>query len=219
MNQEVLKIERSIKNRRDTDLKLVDYWLYIFLLSGVTLGIYPLVLFVKRINRVDGFIKRKGIYYNGVIEFTEKKANELGVYEDYHNEIKDLKSFVKDSFSEEIKEINGLKSFLLTIVTCGLYGGFVTYKMNKVWNDLQLFEQDFNDKLNQLWLKLELTKYPIDFKVDSSKNRNFLMNLGLSVLTFGFWSIVWDYKLHTDPDNLYPEFHAVEDVVLSVVRQ
>jgi hypothetical protein len=29
---------------------------------------------------------------------------------------------------------------------------------------------------------------------------------------------VWDYKVHTDPDNLYGEIHSVEDTVLQTVR-
>jgi hypothetical protein len=40
----------------------------------------------------------------------------------------------------------------------------------------------------------------------------------LSIVTFGIWSLVWEYKIQTDPDNLYNEFHSVEDTVLQTVR-
>ena len=40
----------------------------------------------------------------------------------------------------------------------------------------------------------------------------------LSIVTFGIWALVWDYKIHTDPENLYGDFHGIEDTVLQVVR-
>jgi hypothetical protein len=59
MNQEVLRIERSVRDRNDSDKVLINYWLYFFLLSWITFGIMGLVLFFQRIGRVDKFINRK----------------------------------------------------------------------------------------------------------------------------------------------------------------
>jgi hypothetical protein len=69
-----------------------------------------------------------------------------------------------------------------------------------------------------MWAKLGIVRYPISFTPRQSVKRSFGLYLGLSVLTVGVWSLVWDYKVHTDPDSLYPEFHSAEDAVLNAVR-
>ena len=91
--------------------------------------------------------------------------------------------------------------------------------MNKIWYDLQKVELDFDDKLSQIWSKLGLIKYPISFNLDSSKKRSYPLYLILSIVTLGIWGLVWDYKIHTDPENLYKEFHLIEDTILQTVRQ
>ena len=45
-------------------------------------------------------------------------------------------------------------------------------------------------------------RYPVSFNVDQSKRRGYALYLILSVVTFGIWGLVWDYKIHNDPDNL-----------------
>lgn len=218
MMQSVQKIERNIKERIEVDVPLINWWLNILIVTPVTLGIYSIILFFKKTSRVDKFIIRKKEYYQNVIEYTERFAQEKGTYDDTRNEIEDLKFLMTNAFNSKIKEIKGGISFLLTIVTFGIWAFIWMYKMNKVWDDLQKLEQEFDDKVSQIWLKLELTKYPINFNINSSKKRSFVLYLILSTVTFGIWGLVWDYKIHTDPDNLYKEFHQVEDTILNTVR-
>jgi hypothetical protein len=90
--------------------------------------------------------------------------------------------------------------------------------MNRYWWDAQTVEQDLDDKLSQTWIKLGFTRYPITFQLDQSKRRSYGLFLVLSIVTLGIWGLVWDYKIHTDPDNLFREFHGVEDTVLQIVR-
>jgi hypothetical protein len=90
--------------------------------------------------------------------------------------------------------------------------------MNRYWWDAQVVEQQFDDNLSQIWSKLGLMRYPLDFALDQRKRRGYALYLILSVLTVGIWIIVWDYKIHTDPETLYPEFHSNEDVVLQIIR-
>lgn len=117
-----------------------------------------------------------------------------------------------------MKELNGVLSFILGIVTLGIYMLFFLYKINKVWNDIQNFETEFYDRLSQIWKKLEILKYPISFNRDASKNRGYAMYLILTIVTCGIFGLVWDYEIHTDPDNLYKEFHSAEDTILQAVR-
>ncbi|MDD5095531.1 MAG: DUF4234 domain-containing protein [Dehalococcoidia bacterium] len=133
--------------------------------------------------------------------------------------MEDLKNEVKLTFANDIKQVEAGKSFLLSIVTLGIYGFIWWYKMNRVWDQLQKTEQEFDDHLSQIWNKLGLIKYPLSFKIDPSKNRSYIGYLCLIIVTFGIWGLVWDHKIHTDPENLYGEFHAIEDSVLQVARQ
>lgn len=219
MNQIIHKIEISIRNRGYSDKPLVNYWLYFFLLSWLTLGIYGLVLFFQRIARIDKFINRKKIYYWNIIDYTEKYAIENNLQKEFQFQIKDLRDFYRYEFMRKIKEINGGISFLLIIVTLGFWGIIVLYKQNKAWDELQKFEQKFDEKLNLLWNKLGIAKYPLSFNIDTSIERSFILYLLLTIITLGIWGIVWEYKMHVDPDNIFHEFHSAEDNVLQTIRQ
>lgn len=214
----VTRVDRAIKERRDSDTLLINYWLYFLLVSWVTIGIYGLVLFFRRIGRVDRFSERKRAYYEAVIDWTEMYAEQQRKKDEVHHVLSDMRLDIGDAFKGPLRKINAGVSFLLTIVTIGIYGLYVLYRMNRYWWDAQVVEQNFDDKLSQVWLKLDLMRYPISFTLDQSKRRSYLLYLLLSILTIGIWAIVWDYKIHTDPDNLYKEFHSIEDTVLQVLR-
>lgn len=216
--QSVTQIDRAIKLRRDNDVSLINWWLYVLLVSWVTFGIYAIVLFFKRIHRIDRFSQRKRAYYEGVLEWTERQAIQRGQGAVVHNEIADVRSEVDRAYQKDLRPINAGISFLLCIITLGIYGFYVLYRMNRYWWDAQTVEQDLDDKLSQTWIKLGFTRYPITFQLDQSKRRSYGLYLILSIVTFGIWGLVWDYKIHTDPDNLFKEFHSVEDTVLQIVR-
>jgi hypothetical protein len=218
MVQSVTGLDRSIKQRRDSDVSLINWWLYMLLVGPFTFGIYGAVLFFKRIGRIDAFSARKRAYYDSLLEWTERYARQLNREEAVHHELADLRGEVNAAYAGNLRKLNAGLSFLLTIVTLGIYGLFVLHRMNRYWWDAQVLEQDFDDKLSQTWTKLDLMRYPLSFNVDQSKRRGYALYLILSIVTFGIWGLVWDYKIHTDPDNLYASFHSVEDTVLQTVR-
>lgn len=217
--QPVTVLDRSIKQRRDTDTILMNYWLYFFLVSWVTLGIYGLVLFFKRITRIDGFSSRKHTYYTSLLEWTERYASQEGKEDLVHHDVVDLRDAVQNAYARgDLRFIKAGVSFALTVVTLGIYGLYVLYRMNAYWWSAQVLEQDFDDKLSQVWTNLGLMRYPIGFTVDQGKRRGYALYLILTIVTLGIWGIVWDYKIHTDPDNLFESFHSIEDTVLQTVR-
>ena len=218
MIHSVTKLDRAIKERRDSDVQLVNWWLYILLLSWITFGIYGLYLFFKRISRIDRFSERKRAYYDAVLEWTEREAHAKGQEDAIHHMVADLRSEVNRACDGDLRPIRAGLSFVLTIVTLGIYGLYVLYRMNRYWWDAQVLEQDFDDKLSQMWTSLGIIRYPLTFQVDQSKRRSYALYLILSIVTFGIWGLVWDYKIHTDPDNLYRDFHGIEDTVLQTVR-
>ncbi len=214
----VTKLDRAIKVRRDTDVEFVNWWVYFLLLSWVTFGIYPLYIYFKRMIRIDRFSARKHAYYDAVLEWTERTATQKGSDSLVHHDIVDLQSEVKRAYAADLRPIKAGLSFVLTIITLGIYGFWVLYRLNAYWWHAQVLEQDFDDKLSQMWIKLGIARYPLTFDVDQGKRRNYWLYLILSFVTLGIWGLVWDYKIYTDPDNLFGSFHTVEDTVLQIAR-
>jgi len=158
------------------------------------------------------------MYYEGLITWTSRYAQRLGREDEVHDRIGDMRDEIDAAYSGDMRQINAGLSLLFTILTLGIFGFYVLYRMNRYWWDAQVVEQQFDDNLSQIWSKLGLMRYPLDFALDQRKRRGYALYLILSVLTVGIWIIVWDYKIHTDPETLYPEFHSNEDVVLQIIR-
>ncbi|AXE87506.1 DUF4234 domain-containing protein [Streptomyces sp. Go-475] len=216
--QAVQQVDRYVHERRFTDQSLVSWALYFFLLSWLTLGIYSIFLFYRRIQRADHFRNRRAHYYNAVIEATRQYAETRGQYGAAHDDLDDLQRFIKARFSDEHKPIQAGLSLILSIITLGIYGLYAEYRMMRFWWEIQLTEQDFDEKLSLLWTKLEIVRYPLTFEPDQELNRSFGIHLFLTIITLGIFGIVWDYRLHTDPDKVFPEFHSAEDGVISALR-
>jgi hypothetical protein len=216
--QAVQQVERYVHERRFTDQRLVSWVLYFFLLSWVTFGIYSIYLFYRRVDRADRFRNRRVHYYDAVIAATRQYAELNGQYGAAHDDLDDLQRFVKARFADEHKPIQAGLSLILSIITLGIYGFYATYRMMRFWWEIQLTEQDFDEKLSLIWTKLEIVRYPLPFEPDEELNRSFGIYLFLTIITLGIFGIVWDYRLHTDPDRIYPEFHSVEDGVLNALR-
>lgn len=133
MVQLVTRIDRAVKQRRDVDTQLMNYWLYLLLVSWVTLGIYGVILFFKRIGRVDGFTGRKRAYYDALVEWTRRYAQQQGKEDDVHHELSDLHEEIGAAYGGDLRPVRAGMSFLLSVVTLGIYGFYVLYRMNAYW--------------------------------------------------------------------------------------
>ncbi|MGP3926581.1 DUF4234 domain-containing protein [Streptomyces sp. 8N616] len=216
--QAVQQVDRYVHERRFTDQRLISWALYFFLLSWVTLGIYPIYLFYRRLDRADRFRNRRMHYYNAVIAATRQYAELNGQYGAAHEDLDDLQRFVKERFTDEHKPIQAGLSLILSFITLGIYGFYAIYRTMQFWWEIQLTEQDFDEKMSLIWTKLGIIKYPLTFETDQELHRSFGIYLFLTIVTAGIFGIVWDYRLHTDPDRVYPEFHSAEDGVLGALR-
>lgn len=214
----VEKMEKNFRKRNKSDKPLVNYFLYCLLLNQITFGIYSIVVFFNRCSRVNSFILRKSEYYTDIINIAYKKAK-LQNNNEVSEKIEELKRFYMKKYKKEINVIDPIISLIIAIVTFGIYGFILFYRMNRIWNDLQKFEYEFDKKLMPILLELKIIKHPIEFEIEQSKNRNFILYLILSIVTFGIFMIVWDYKIHTDPNNMYEEFHYIEDKILENLKQ
>ncbi|WP_405972946.1 DUF4234 domain-containing protein [Streptomyces sp. NBC_00988] len=216
--QAVQQVDRYVHERRTTDQRFVGWGIYFFLLSWVTLGIYVIVMFYRRLNRADLFRNRRMHYYNAVIDASKQYAEEHGQYDAAHDDLNDLRRFVKERFEDDHKPIKAGLSLFLSFITLGIYGCIATYRLMRFWWQIQLTEQDFYDKLSVTWTKLGIIRYPVTFEPVPALNRSFGMHFLLSFVTLGIYGIVWDYQLHTDPEKLYPEVHSTEDTILNALR-
>ena len=216
--QSVTALEASVRARTDTDTRFINWWLYMFLLSWLTLGIAAIYYFVKRISRVDEYSRRKQDYYAALITFTERygQASDQRVKAD--PVVRDMQSALEWGEKHHLRPIGALKSFLLTIVTLGIYGIVAWYQVNRAWADRQVFERELDELLSKAWLTLGITRYPVTFEPARGKDRNFWLYLVLTLVTFGIWGLVWDYKVHNDPNNIYPRIHQVEDTAVQLAR-
>ncbi|MEO5918991.1 MAG: hypothetical protein ABIQ17_05465 [Candidatus Limnocylindrales bacterium] len=216
--QSVARLEQSIRDRSSTDRKFINWWVYWLLLSWITLGIAGLVYFYRRMSRIDAFSRRKAAYYDALVEYTERRAERAGSAAAIRPMTDQLRADLQAAGRSSLKPINAGLHLLLTFITLGLWAIVVYYMVNRAWDDRQRFEAEFDDRLSQAWLQLGLLRHPIAFRIDEGKHRNFALWLILSILTLGIGFIVWDYRLHSDPDRLYPEFHTVEDSFLQIAR-
>lgn len=214
----VMSLERSVKARRDEDVPFMNWWLATLIVTPVTLGIYGIVIWFKLLARVNKFQIRRRQYYDAVIDFTAKYADAAGKSGEVQEALRRMKLDGVQALETNVPVTNPWVQWLLSIVTLGIWGLVVMYRLNKAWYTLETIEQAFDDQLSQAWAKVGLAKYPLAFNVDPRKKRGFGMYLLLSFVTFGIWGMVWNYKIYTDPDNIYSEFHGIEDVVLQAAR-
>ena len=216
--QSVQAIDRSVKERNDVDHPLMNWWLAYLIVIPFTFSIYQIVLWFRWVGRVDRFRARKERYYNAVGDFTAQYAESTGRLDAVSGDLRTLKQQVDDAFALQIRPINAGLCFVLSIVTLGIWALVVVYKLNKAWYTLMVIERNYDEQLSKIWQKLGLLKYPLTFNVDATKQRSYVGYLVLSVVTLSIWWFVWLYKIHTDPDRIYAEFHGVEDTVLQTVR-
>lgn len=214
----VQRVDRYVHERRSTDQRLVDWVVYAFLLSWVTLGIYTVVVFYRRLNRTDLFRDRRFHYYGAVIEATRQYAEQSGRGGEDMEQLDDLRRYVKERFEDEHRPVNAGLSVFLAFITLGIYGLYADYRMMRFWWEIQLTEEDFNDNLSDIWLRLGIVQYRVTYEPVPDLRRGFGTHLLLTIVTLGIYGFVWDYQLHTDPEKMYPEVHSTEDTVLTSLR-
>ncbi|NVI86407.1 DUF4234 domain-containing protein [Actinomadura sp. BRA 177] len=214
----VQRVDRYVHERRSTDQRLVDWAVYAFLLSWVTLGIYTVVVFYRRLNRTDLFRDRRLHYFGAVIEATRQYAEQSGRGGEDMEQLDDLRRYVKERFEDEHRPVNAGLSVFLAFITFGIYGLYAYYRMMRFWWEIQLTEEDFNDNLSDIWLRLGIVRYRVTYEPIPDLHRGFGTHLLLTIVTLGIYGFVWDYQLHTDPEKMYPEVHSTEDTVLTALR-
>ena len=243
------QLHENILERQKVDKPIINWFLLTFVLSWLTLGIALVYVFIKRILRVDKYIRRKYEFFDIVIHFIEIEANERGFdnYEIYTKELKGrlarfqrevhpLMPFVIKAFIPVIIFtlfvaffifFNGLSNissvtltavFVIWVIDTAVVVLIYIYRMNKIWDDVQQFESEMYDTISQVFILLKLLDYPIIYCTDPRIKKDFTIYTILGFVTGGIWFLVWDYYVHTAPDDMYQTFHKAEDIMVEVVK-
>ena len=214
--QAMTRLERSIRESRDTDKTLVNWWLFVLLLSWITFGIMSLVVYFQRLSRRDRHFERIQSTLRDAVACTREVAAERA--EDVEPQLRDIESNLAHAEQSFLKARGAALWFILTLLTLGIAGVYPLYYLTRDFYQLQRFEQDLLDDLSKAWTKLGITKYPVSVDV-TVPERNFWLYLVLTVLTLGIWGLYWDYTIHTDPERVFKESSRWEETMLASFRQ
>lgn len=209
------RLERAIRESRDTDKVLVAWWVYFFILSWVTLGIYPLVMLYQRLDRRDKHCARIRDVFRAALDCTREVADVKGV--DVRAALEDVERELEGAERTLLRPHGAGQWLAISIVTLGLGNIVPVYWHTRDWRLLQLFERDMLDKLSQVWVNLGITKYPVRMEL-TAPERNFWINLLLSGVTIGIYALVWDHAIHHDPEVVFKESARWEETLLNAFR-
>lgn len=95
------QLQENIRQGKKVDKPLLNWFLVTFVLSWLTFGVAIIYVFIKRILRVDKYIRRKIEYFDIVIHFIEVESNERGL-EDYENIMNNLKNKLNNFKNESL---------------------------------------------------------------------------------------------------------------------
>lgn len=89
--------------------------------------------------------------------------------------------------------------------------------MRSRW-EIQLSEEDFDDSLSDVWLRLGIVQYRVAYEPVPDLRPGFGTHLLLTIVTLGIYGFVRGYQLHADPEKMDLEMQSTEDTVLTALR-
>ena len=189
-------------------------------------------------KRANAFIERKIEWYTNLVEFTNQHSDDSESLKKLNYLVNPvmLNTRMKMINSKNLLIILGIDFVLFPIVgliaeeqkaltQLLIIAGWVMriiiyeYPMNILWNKIQCFENEFDSTLSEVWIDNGWIEKSIEFYIDPSKKRNFFLWVFYSIITCGIMMVIWSYKIYTDPDNMYEQFHDREDKILEVIEK
>ena len=216
MSEMIYKLQLNKGNRAATDLKLMNWWTDVFILQPFTGGLYYFWREYKQIERRDKHFKRMQEFFKLTTESLDTiSEQQRGVARQELASLRrelETEPDVKKLFAEKKPDL----SILLSIITFGLYAIYIFYCELQEWADLQDFEQAYLKQINPVLNKLGLCTHNVEL-VKVSKQRNIFLAFLWSLLTFGFYGLYLDYKIHHEPDYVFIESYKMEDELLRLI--
>ncbi|KKL48500.1 hypothetical protein LCGC14_2324900 [marine sediment metagenome] len=214
------KLERTIFEGREQENPLINWWLFLVLVVGLSFIIVGLVIYLiiiyQRIERRDKHFARMGELFRTSLRTTEEVAKAKGI--DIYSQKSEIEEKIKVAEDSLLRPKNAVLWTVLMVLTGGLVAFYVYYFLLVDWYRIQRLEQDIMDDFSDLWTQLDIVKDPIPVSLRVPE-RSYWAYLGLSIITLGIWLFYWDYVTHTEPDHVFPENRSWEDKILSSFRE
>ncbi len=183
------------------------------LITGLTVLVILFVLpWYKLIRRRNQHFRRDRMLREGLINYVRGLAAERGMEVKMSTELATMTSVHSEANGEE-DEKSPILWVILSIISFGLLGLYVSYFLTKDPHKHDVRQSAFMQQVQSAFSKLEKTVVFPFWK--SLPDRSFFLYLILTWLTTGFFGLYWNYVLITDFNDHFKAQWQVEDQLLA----
>lgn len=186
-------------------------------LAGIVLGIIVYIIlwllpWYKLIRRRTEHFKRDRILREGLISYIRGAASERGIEGQMTTELATMTTVHSEANGEE-DEKSPMLWIILSIITFGLIGLYVSYFLTKDPHNHDVRQLAFMQEVQSSFSKLQKTIVFPFWK--AMTGRSFFLYLILTWLTFGLFALYWNYVLITDFNQHFKAQWQIEDQLVT----
>jgi hypothetical protein len=178
------------------------------ILGTIVYIIIALLPWYKLIRRRSEHFKRDRILREGLISYIRGAASERGIEGQMSTELATMNTVHSESNGEE-DEKSAMLWIILSVITFGLLGLYVSYFLTKDPHHHDIRQLAFMQQVQSAFSKLQKTIVFPFWK--AIPDRSFFLYLILSVLTLGLFALYWNYVLISDFNQHFKAQWQIED--------
>ncbi len=179
-----------------------------FILGIIVYIILALLPWYKLIRRRTEHFKRDRILREGLISYIRGAASERGIEGQMSTELATMTAVHSEANGEE-DEKSPMLWIILSIITFGLLGLYVSYFLTKDPHNHDVRQLAFMQQVQSSFSKLQKTIVFPFWKAMSG--RSFFLYLVLTLLTGGLFALYWNYVLISDFNQHFRAQWQIED--------
>ena len=186
-------------------------------LAGLILGLIVYILLAllpwyKLIRRRSEHFKRDRILREGLISYVRGAASDRGVEAQMSTELATMTTVHSESSGQE-DEKSAILWIILSVITFGLLGIYVSYFLTKDPHNHDVRQLAFMQQVQSAFSKLQKTIVFPFWK--TMPDRSFFLYLILTWLTVGLFALYWNYALISDFNDHFRAQWQIEDQLVS----
>jgi hypothetical protein len=179
-----------------------------FILGIIVYIILALLPWYKLIRRRTEHFKRDRILREGLISYIRGAGSERGIEGQMSTELATMATVHSEANGEE-DEKSPMLWIILSIITFGLLGLYVSYFLTKDPHNHDVRQLAFMQQVQSSFSKLQKTIVFPFWKAMSG--RSFFLYLVLTLLTGGLFALYWNYVLISDFNQHFRAQWQIED--------
>jgi hypothetical protein len=179
-----------------------------FILGIIVYIILALLPWYKLIRRRTEHFKRDRILREGLISYIRGAASERGIEGQMSTELATMATVHSEANGEE-DEKSPMLWIILSIITFGLLGLYVSYFLTKDPHNHDVRQLAFMQQVQSSFSKLQKTIVFPFWRAMSG--RSFFLYLVLTLLTGGLFALYWNYVLISDFNQHFKAQWQIED--------